>query len=93
MSRAKFLIFMVIGVPWFYISPEIRIQIDPLEMNGFIKFFLKFLASAPPVLLVCYSVLSLWFSLGYFVVRPDPEMKKLAGNLFSFFIWKEFKDE
>jgi len=84
---------MIVGVPWIYVSSEIRMQIDPVAMNGFIKFFLKFLVSAPPVLMVWYSLLSLLFSFGYLAIRPDPEMKKLTGSLFSFFIWKEFKEK
>ncbi len=93
MSKAKFYIFLLIGIPWFFLIPDIQLFIDPLEMNGFLKFFLKFLVSAPAFIMLIWAFLSLLYSGMYLIAKNDPELKKPAKNMFSAFIWKELKDK
>ncbi|MFY0676034.1 MAG: hypothetical protein JXR18_02000 [Neptuniibacter sp.] len=93
MSKTKFFIFLLIGIPWFLVNSEIQLLIEPLEINGFLKFFLKFLVSAPAYILLLWAFMSLIYSGMYQIAKNDPELKEPTKNMFSAFIWKELKDK
>ncbi len=93
MSKTKFFVFLLVGIPWFFLSPEVRLLIEPLEINGFVKFFLKFLVSAPAYIMILWAFMSLVCSGMYQIAKDDPELKEPTKNMFSAFIWKERKDK
>ncbi|WP_299178792.1 hypothetical protein [uncultured Neptuniibacter sp.] len=93
MSKTKCFMFIFIGVPWLLVSPEVQSWVEPLEINGFIKFFLSFIVSAPAYALILCAFLSLVYSGMYQMAKHDPELKEPTKNMFSVFIWKELKDK
>lgn len=59
--------------------------------NGFLVFVLTDLIWLAACFIFIASFLSYLFSFFYFLVRADPGLKKISGNMFSFFIWDEIK--
>ncbi|MGB0203551.1 MAG: hypothetical protein ACPF9K_00730 [Neptuniibacter sp.] len=93
MSKTKFFILILIGIPWLLLSPEVLLLVERLEINGFLKFFLKFLLTAPAYIILLWAFMSLVYTGIYQVAKHDPELKKPTKNMFSAFIWNEFKDK
>lgn len=59
--------------------------------NGFIVFMVTDFVWVLSCFLFIGFLLSIVSSLVYMIVRGDPDLKKLALGMFSFFIWDEIK--